>query len=116
MNFFPKEQFLFIDGEGFINNPYKELKKVESFLNLTSFFTTKHFYRKKYKKSSKKGFYCIKRDLNAIDKNIRCMGSSKGRKHPFIAKNTLKKMHKFYKPMSIELFEMIKKKPFWNIL
>ena len=110
MNYFPKEQFLFIDGEGLIRNPYNELKKLESFLKLRSFFKENYFIY-----SEKKGFYCIKRDLNSIDKNITCMNASKGRKHPFIANNTLEKLNEFFKPFSIELFEMIEKKPFWNI-
>jgi hypothetical protein len=111
LDYFPKEQFLFIDGEGFITNPFKEVKKIEKFLNLKSFFTKEHFAF-----NSKKGFYCIIKDLNSKDKKRRCMGLSKGREHPFIAKDTLEKLNKFFKPLSIELFQMIKQKPFWNII
>jgi hypothetical protein len=45
----------------------------------------------------------------------RCLGKEKGRKHSEIDENALDKLREFYKPYSLELFEILKQKPFWKI-
>ena len=42
-------------------------------------------------------------------------GNDKGREHPILSKYTLKKLKEFYKPYSLELFNMINEEPFWKI-
>ncbi|XP_072030151.1 heparan sulfate glucosamine 3-O-sulfotransferase 1-like [Amphiura filiformis] len=51
---FPREQFLVIDGEEFVYNPLPSLQKVESFLNISNFFTHDTFYFDFGKK-----FFCL---------------------------------------------------------
>jgi [heparan sulfate]-glucosamine 3-sulfotransferase 1 len=101
---FPPEQIFFFNGENFISNPYDEIRKVEKFLNLTSYIKKDHFIYNKYK-----GFYCLKKHLN----NEFCMSSKKGRKHPFISPDTINKIREFYKPYDKKLFSLIGKDPFW---
>ena len=109
LNFFPLNQILFVNGEQFIRNPYKEIKKIESFLQLESFIQPEHFVF-----NTEKIFYCINKSLfNSTEDQ--CLGSDKGREHPKLDNKVLEKLKEFYKPYSIELFEMIKEKPFWEI-
>jgi hypothetical protein len=108
LKYFPKEQFLIVNGENFIKNPYEEVKKAEKFLNLKPYIQKDHFI---YDKN--KGFFCMnkKQEKNKTE----CMGLDKGRKHPNISVSVLRKLNEFYKPYSKELFELIKRKPFWKI-
>jgi hypothetical protein len=107
LQYFDKEQFLFVDGESFSSNPYKELKKVEKFLNLKPFIEQNHFIF-----NSHKGFYCLN---NYQNRSVKCMNENKGRKHPFIQSSTIEKLRKFYKPFSLELFKILNLEPFWRI-
>ena len=66
LEYFRTTQILVLDGENFIKNPYAEIKKIEQFLNLTSFFQKKHFVY-----DITKGFYCINKNLN--DTDVKCM-------------------------------------------
>jgi hypothetical protein len=66
LEYFPTTQILVLDGENFITNPYAEIKKIEQFSNLTSFFQKNHFVY-----DTSKGFYCINKNLNGTD--VKCM-------------------------------------------
>ena len=107
LKYFHENQFLFVNGESFISNPYKELKKVENFLNLKPFIERKHFVF-----NSEKGFHCLN---NYENRSVKCMNENKGRKHPFIKPFIIEKLRKFYKPYSLELFKMLNLEPFWKI-
>ena len=106
LNYFPLEQFLFVNGENFIKDPYTEIKKIEEYLKVPSFFKKEHFV---YDKT--KGYFCLNKnlDLNFVE----CLRSNKGRNHPFISEEVLKKLDDFYKPLNEELFDLINQKPFW---
>lgn len=108
LRYFPMKQFLFLNGENFIKSPYEEVKKVETFLNLKPMITKEHFFY-----NSKKGFYCIYKDLTK--KRRRCMGSSKGRHHPFVSQVTVNKLYKYFYPYNFQLFKMLNQTPFWDI-
>jgi [heparan sulfate]-glucosamine 3-sulfotransferase 3 len=83
--------------------------KVEQFLNLNKFFVPEHYIFDK-----NKGYYCMNKILFNSTEN-RCLGKTKGRKHSEIDENALDKLREFYKPYSLELFEILKQKPFWEI-
>jgi hypothetical protein len=68
LKYFPKKQFLFLNGENFIKNPYDEVIKIENFLNLKKFIEKKHFVFGK-----NKGYFCLNDDALNITK--RCMVS-----------------------------------------
>jgi hypothetical protein len=108
LKYFPKEQFLIVNGENFIKNPYEEVKKAEKFLNLKPYIQKDHFIYDK-----KKGFFCMnkKQQKNKTE----CMGLDKGRKHPNISESILRKLNEFYKPYSKEFFKLINQNPFWKI-
>ena len=107
LQYFPLEHILFLNGEKFIDKPYEELKKVEKFLGIKSFFKEKNFVY-----NAGKGFYCIK--ISDSEK-LKCLGENKGREHPDIDKNVLDKLSLFFKLFQKEFFNLIKQEPFWPI-
>ncbi|XP_075686480.1 uncharacterized protein LOC142655794 [Rhinoderma darwinii] len=99
MQYFPLSQILFVSGESLISNPAEELAKVQDFLGLQRIITDKHFYFNKTK-----GFPCLKKpeDTGAP----RCLGKSKGRTHPKIDPDVIKRLRKFYKPFNAMFYQM----------
>ena len=90
LKWFKKEQILVMNGEELITHPATEISKVEAFLNVRHYFTKEMFILNK-----KKGFYCWNGRKN---NEVKCLGSSKGRAHPTVSKDTLDKMREFLKP------------------
>jgi hypothetical protein len=108
LKYFPLKQILFVNGEELIRNPFNEIENVEKFLNLKPVIKEKHFVH-----NLRKGFPCI---IKPLDSGIvRCLNDQKGRKHPIISKEVLKKLNKFYQPYSVSLFKKINKDPYWPI-
>ncbi|XP_063790705.1 heparan sulfate glucosamine 3-O-sulfotransferase 4-like [Pseudophryne corroboree] len=99
MQYFPLSQILFVSGERLISNPAEELAKVQEFLGLRRIITDKHFYFNKTK-----GFPCLKKpeDTGAP----RCLGKSKGRTHPKIDPDVIRRLRKFYKPFNAMFYQM----------
>ena len=44
-----------------------------------------------------------------------CLGDHKGRKPPVIDDHVINKLKEFYNSYNLELFKLIKQKPFWDI-
>ena len=88
---FPKDQILIVSGDRLITDPVKEVTRVEQFLNVPSYFKPDMFYF-----NETKGFYCWKRAIS--NTKVRCLGSSKGRKHPEVSEKTISKLRQFFKP------------------
>ena len=89
LEYFSRNQIFIVDGDQLIQNPLKEITKVEEFLNVPKYFTTDMFYFNKTKQ-----FYCWKGTQVAA----KCLGSNKGRKHPEISNSSLETLKDFYKP------------------
>ena len=108
LRYFPKKQFLVLDGESFLNDPVPTLKEVESFLHIRSFFTPKLFVFDKIR-----GYYCL---TKAPRKGEKCMPEDKGRKqtHPKVKKELLTKLAYFYRPHNERLFQLIGKIFAWK--
>ena len=96
LEIYPKTQFLILDGEEFVFNPLPGLQKVQSFLNISNFFTNENFYFDKMKR-----FFCLAKPIRS------CMTESKGRVHPYVKQDVLKKLYNFYRPYNIELKELL---------
>ena len=62
LEYFPFKQIHIVNGEEFIRNPINELKKLEKFLGLTSYFTEQNFIF-----DSNKGFYCLNNKQNKTE-------------------------------------------------
>ena len=91
----PKENILVINGDKLIEDPQPEIKMVEDFLNLPSFFNVMSFY---YPKGDK--FPCFKHG----DTHTRMRGD-KGREHPTLKKETLDLLENIFQPMVDKLEE-----------
>ena len=108
LEYFPIDQFLFVNGEQLIREPSVELAKVQEFLNLTPQIQRKHFVL-----SKRKGFACIYTPLES--RQIKCLSDQKGRMHPTIDDNVLNELREFYRPYNEMLFKLINQEPWWPI-
>lgn len=87
---FPRDNMLFVNGQALVEDPLAEIKNVETFLKLASFFNDDHFvYPEK-----KEGFPCFK-----IGENAECLSKRKGRTHPPLAAKTMNFLKKQFQPM-----------------
>ncbi|XP_072170432.1 heparan sulfate glucosamine 3-O-sulfotransferase 5-like [Diadema setosum] len=93
---FSPSQLMFVDGAKLILDPLPEMKKVEQFLNLKSFFSKRNFVY-----NATKGFYCLK------STKLKCLGDKKGQSHPDVDPIVLKKLQKFFRPYNDRFFELI---------
>ncbi|XP_071965907.1 heparan sulfate glucosamine 3-O-sulfotransferase 6-like [Antedon mediterranea] len=97
---FPLEQILFVNGENLIKNPHEELIRVQTFLGLDIVIDESYFYH-----NETKGFPCLKKK-DGFDTS-KCLGKTKGRKHPEIRPDILRKMYEFYEPWNKKFYKMI---------
>ncbi|KAH9504651.1 hypothetical protein Btru_062512 [Bulinus truncatus] len=96
---FPREQFLIIQSESLKVNPLADMRTVEKFLGLTSFYSGEDFYF-----NSSRGFYCVRVRMTG---KTRCLGKSKGREHIVVRRDVLDKLYDFYKPFSEKLDRLV---------
>lgn len=105
LRFFPLEQFLFINSENFVFDPVSELKRVETFLGIEHRITTDLFYF-----NSTKKFYCIykqtRENETLLGEEERCLGETKGRKHPDVQPIVLQKLQEYFKPYNQLLYDI----------
>ncbi|XP_005063453.4 heparan sulfate glucosamine 3-O-sulfotransferase 4 [Mesocricetus auratus] len=99
LQYFPLSQILFVSGERLIVDPAGEMAKVQDFLGLKRVVTEKHFYFNKTK-----GFPCLKKPEDSSAP--RCLGKSKGRTHPRIDPDVIRRLRKFYKPFNMMFYQM----------
>ena len=114
---FKMENFIFIDGSKFTENPVPELKKLETFLGLRPLLTQDMFYY-----DNQKRFYCVKLFIEFKDGTIQegglgtkqypqaCMGDSKGRPNemkPQISNVEREILVRYFAPLNRQFFDMI---------
>lgn len=104
LKYFPMEQIHIVDGDKLINDPYPEMKAVEKFLKLQDYIKSYNFVY-----NSTKGFYCINSEIVT-----KCLSENKGRPHPDVDENVMKKLRDFFKPFNTLFFERIGRKFAWN--
>ncbi|XP_029363858.1 heparan sulfate glucosamine 3-O-sulfotransferase 4 [Echeneis naucrates] len=108
MQYFPLSQMHFVSGERLIVDPAGEMAKVQDFLGLKRIVTDKHFYFNKTK-----GFPCLKKPEDSS--TPRCLGKSKGRTHPKIDTDVIRRLHKFYKPFNMMFYQMTGQNFEWEL-
>ncbi|XP_067276675.1 heparan sulfate glucosamine 3-O-sulfotransferase 4 [Pseudorasbora parva] len=108
MQYFPLSQMHFVSGERLIIDPAGEMAKVQDFLGLKRIVTDKHFYFNKTK-----GFPCLKKPEDSS--TPRCLGKSKGRTHPKIDPDVIRRLHKFYKPFNMMFYQMTGQNFQWEL-
>lgn len=102
---FSLEQILLVDGHTFETDPAKELKKIERFLNICSYFTSERFVF-----NIKKGKYCLRTKKNGYN----CLGVNKGRTHPQVSDNVLTLLQDYFRPLNKQFFEMVHRQFDWG--
>lgn len=103
--YFPREWFHFVNGEELVSNPFREIKKVEGFLELKPYFRKSNFVF-----NEQKGFPCFRASAN---KNERCLGKTKGRTHPSVNPRILNELRTYYRPFNEELYKMTNRNFSW---
>ncbi|XP_041812885.1 heparan sulfate glucosamine 3-O-sulfotransferase 6-like [Chelmon rostratus] len=96
---FPLSHFLFVSGERLVSDPAGEMGRVQDFLGLKRVVSDKHFYF-----NQTKGFPCLKKPEGSS--RPRCLGKSKGRPHPQIPSEVLRRLRDFYKPFNHRFYQM----------
>ncbi|XP_052430417.1 heparan sulfate glucosamine 3-O-sulfotransferase 1-like [Carassius gibelio] len=97
LQLFPRSHIHLVDGDALIRNPLPEMKKVEEFLHLEPQINASNFYF-----NQTKGFFCL-RDR----RRERCLHGSKGRTHPRLAPELLRKLHDFFHQPNQEFFQLV---------
>lgn len=103
LEMFGLHQIHIVDGDRLITDPIPEIRRVESFLGLDHFITEENLYF-----NTSRGFYCMKNGTSE-----RCLGSTKGRKHPHIDESVTQKLQDFFRPHNRRLFRMINQQLEW---
>ena len=106
LRFFNLSQIHFVNGEQLISRPWEELEAVQKFLNISVEITKENFWY-----NSTKKFYCVKE--KEADMMPKCLGDTKGRKHPDIDHATVSALRKFYKPFNREFYKIVKRDFGW---
>ncbi|XP_076855476.1 heparan sulfate glucosamine 3-O-sulfotransferase 3A1 [Brachyhypopomus gauderio] len=99
LQFFPMHQILFVSGERLISDPAGELGRVQDFLGLKRIITDKHFYF-----NQTKGFPCLKKAEGSSKPH--CLGKTKGRTHPNIHPEVVRRLRDFYRPFNMKFYQM----------
>lgn len=107
LKYFPLEQFYIVDGDKFIKAPWKEIEKVENFLNLPNEVGEDNFYF-----NATKGFYCGKEIIENVNAEWtctrnKCLSKSKGRKPPKMNQDLMNKLYDFFEPYNQKFFQLI---------
>lgn len=113
LEFFPLKQLHFVSSEMLVTDPVHELGRVESFLGLRHVLDDDFFYF-----NVTKGFYCIRKPLPSSSAAVavgrhkgktkeKCLADSKGRTHPHVDKQVVRKMRQFFAPHNAKFFEMV---------
>ena len=110
LKYFPRSQFLFINGDDLVKNPAPELIKVQKFLNIDTIVDDSYFIY-----NASKGFYCVKKSAVVEgSEEVKCLGDSKGRAHPEVAPSILHKIRLFFNPHMEKFYHMIGENYHWG--
>ncbi|CAJ0600916.1 unnamed protein product [Cylicocyclus nassatus] len=101
---FPMDQIHIVDGERLVTQPALEVNRTERFLGLKPVVTAEDFGVDPIKK-----FPCIRHP----DTSLHCLGKTKGRKHPFVQTDVLRRLKRFYKPENQKFFRMVNRSFLW---
>lgn len=103
--YFSMDQIFVVDGDNMITNPLQEINKVEKFLGFTPQISEKNIYF-----NTTKGFYCMRARQTDPPK---CLAKNKGRPHPVIRPDVVKKLHRYFRPLNEKFFLQIGKRFDW---
>ena len=109
LEYFPREQIHFVNGEELVKNPVLEMKSVEKFLGLEPFIDENLYYF-----NETKGFPClVPVSQEDDDKAAGCLSETKGRPHPTINEDVVTLLRDFYWPFNEEFYQAVGKNFGW---
>ena len=89
---FSKDKMCYVDGDAFVTDPLTQIHNLEACMGISHHFSTSNFVY-----NEKRGFYCFK------EKQLQCLGSSKGRTHPDIPTEVRTKLSLYFKACNDDL-------------
>lgn len=92
LDHFSPNRLHFVSGERLVTDPAGEMASVQRFLGLRPLVGRRNFYF-----NATKGFPCLRALPEAAWKS-RCLGTSKGRRHPSVDARVLQRLRQFYRP------------------
>jgi len=105
MEYFEPRNFLILDGEKFVKEPWIVLNQVEDFLQVESTISKDNF-----EFVERKGFYCLKTSFNSTD----CMNNFKGRSKKIYLSDVVKKeLRTYYTQQNDNFFDLVKQSVEW---
>ncbi|KAJ8020415.1 Heparan sulfate glucosamine 3-O-sulfotransferase 3B1 [Holothuria leucospilota] len=103
LDYFPAENFLYLDANDLIHSPVQSLREIEKFLGLRTFFSDDIFHF-----NESKGFYCVRYPLYS------CMPSGKGRPHPDVDEDVIKQLQEYFEPYNKMFSQLVNKTFSWT--
>ncbi|KAJ7993719.1 hypothetical protein DPEC_G00257590 [Dallia pectoralis] len=104
LDVFPRKQIHVVDGEALIRDPFLELRRAESFLDLPPRIAPSNFYF-----NTTKGFYC----LLSAGGHDKCLDESKGRPHAPLRSQAFRKLCRYFREPNRLFFEMVGRSFSW---
>ncbi|KAK7099682.1 heparan sulfate glucosamine 3-O-sulfotransferase 5-like [Littorina saxatilis] len=99
LDVFPRHQIHVVDGDRLITDPVSEIERIEDFLGVERRVNYDLLYY-----NQTRGFYCMRKNATVQ----KCLGASKGRKHPDIEPSVIRKLNRFFEPHNKQLFDLIR--------
>jgi [heparan sulfate]-glucosamine 3-sulfotransferase 5 len=103
LRYFPINQLLILSAEALVRDPVSQLKIVESFLGIEHKISAANFY---YNRT--KGYFCMRNETHE-----KCLAESKGRPHPSVSPEVVKKLQDFFRPHNYKFYRMVDKDFGW---
>ncbi|XP_076122862.1 heparan sulfate glucosamine 3-O-sulfotransferase 3B1-like [Alosa pseudoharengus] len=100
LTYFPLAQMHVVHGERLVRDPAGEMARVQDFLGLERIITDKHFYF-----NQTKGFPCLKKPEGSSQPH--CLGLTKGRAHPQVQEEVIRRLKDFYRPHNLRFYELV---------
>ena len=98
LQYFPIQQIHVVNGDVFVQRPWVELEKIETFLGQEHELDASRFVY-----NIEKGFYCFRGEHG----EEMCMSDGKGRRHPDLQPELLQSLRNFYKPWNEKFYTMV---------
>jgi hypothetical protein len=105
MSYFKPKNFLILNGEKFVKEPWTVLNQVEKFLSVNSAISKDNF-----EFVEEKGFYCLKISANSTD----CMNQYKGRsKKVYLSSYVKNELRAYYRQYNQKFFSLVQQTIEW---
>ncbi|CAJ0600906.1 unnamed protein product [Cylicocyclus nassatus] len=101
---FPLGLIHIVDGERLVTQPALEVSRTERFLGLEPVVKPENFGVDPIKK-----FPCVRRS----DGSLHCLGKTKGRRHPAVRQEVLRRLKRFYDGENRKFFQQINRSFAW---